>query len=101
MKLPKSFFLFVLILLCSLTLFSQEVGDVLWEDNFDDDFMTYHIYKSSIKNGIYERITSTNLNYYVNHNFDVNNTYYYKISAVDYSVNESELSKPLAIKFAN
>jgi len=72
-----------------------------WQGNSDDDFLAYHLYKSYNESGSYERIASTTQDYFVDYEFKLGKANYYKITAVDFSGNESELSEAVEVKFNN
>lgn len=63
-----------------------------WQHNFEKDLNFYNVYRSYSYNGRYTYIGSTDKNYFVDYNARNENTYYYAITAVDFSGNESDLS---------
>jgi len=67
---------------------------VAWDDNFDEDLNYYIVYKSRYEDGPYREIGVTYDVYFVA-NIPNGLTYYFAVTAVDFSGNESELSREL------
>ncbi|MGB9665071.1 MAG: fibronectin type III domain-containing protein [Ignavibacteria bacterium] len=63
-----------------------------WQHNLEPDLDGYNIYRSFSYSGRYEFIGFTKRNYFVDYTARNGNTYYYAITAVDFSGNESDLS---------
>jgi hypothetical protein len=63
-----------------------------WRHNYEPDLDHYNIYRGYSYNGKYQYIGSTTRNYFIDYTVRNGETYYYAITAVDYSGNESELS---------
>ena len=65
-----------------------------WNNNSESDLAGYNIYRSESENGAYttiaQNVTSTS---FVDNRIDTGVTYYYKIKAVDKSLNKSEYSE--------
>lgn len=70
----------------------DEVVDIYWNHNRENDLAGYNVYYSDSYNGRYTLIGSTQNNYFID--YDVTNgvRYYYAVTAYDYNNNESELS---------
>lgn len=66
--------------------------ELYWSHNTEPDLSHYNIYRGYSYSGRYEYIGSTVRNYYVDYSVKNGITYYYAITAVDYSGNESDLS---------
>jgi endonuclease I/fibronectin type 3 domain-containing protein len=79
--------------------FSANGGDGLvslaWNYNTESDLAGYHVYRSASLDGTYTRINTTviDTSAYTDSNVDADTTYFYKVSAVDTSNNESVLSE--------
>lgn len=63
-----------------------------WQNNYEQDLDGYNVYRSYSYYGRYEFIGFTQKNYFVDYAARNGNTYYYAVTAVDFSGNESELS---------
>jgi len=65
-----------------------------WSANNEADLAGYNIYRSDVAGGTFIKLNSTviNTNAYTDNNVSVATTYFYKVSAVDTSNNESTLS---------
>lgn len=63
-----------------------------WQHNSEQDLDGYNVYRSFSYFGRYELIGFTRRNYFIDYTARNGNTYYYAITAIDYSGNESELS---------
>jgi hypothetical protein len=66
-----------------------------WYPNAENDLDGYLIYRGDSENGTYYQIAETGLVEYVDRNLTNGRTYYYAVSAIDGSGNESELSYDL------
>lgn len=66
--------------------------ELRWRHNTEPDLKNYNIYRSYSYAGRYTYIGSTAKNYFVDLTARNGTTYYYALTAVDYSGNESELS---------
>lgn len=66
--------------------------ELFWNDNYESDLSGYNVYASSTYNGRYELIGSTRNSYFLDDGVVNGNTYFYAVTAFDYSGNESELS---------
>jgi hypothetical protein len=73
---------------------------VLWENNQDEDVIGYNIYRSQNRRKGFEKLNELliGLNSFRDNEVDLDNTYYYKVSAVDASLNESALSEVIKVK---
>ena len=78
----------------------DNVIDVYWDPVPDYDFALYRVYVSDRYNGAYEFIGSTSGTYFPDYGAANGLTYFYAVSAVDYSGNESALSLDDAIAVA-
>lgn len=67
--------------------------ELRWSHNPEPDLSHYNIYRGFSYSGRYEYIGSTSRNYYVDYSVKNGTTYYYAITAIDFSGNESDLSK--------
>lgn len=63
-----------------------------WKHNTEKDLKCYNIYRSASYYGRYTLIGYTENNYFLDYTARNGNTYYYALTAVDFSGNESELS---------
>lgn len=63
-----------------------------WQHNSEIDLDYYNVYRGYSYNGKYTLIGSTHKNFFVDYTARNGNTYYYAITAVDFSGNESDLS---------
>lgn len=70
----------------------DNIVELYWQHNSEKDLDGYNIYRSFFYYGRYEFIGFTSNNYFVDYTARNGNTYYYALTAVDYSGNESELS---------
>ena len=74
-----------------------ETGDNLvelfWIDNPEQDVAGYNVFVSSSYSGQYQLIASTAQPHFVDNGVNNGITYYYAVTAYDYSANESELSR--------
>lgn len=66
--------------------------EIHWQFNYEKDVEVYNIYRSFSYNGEYRYIVTTSKNYFIDNTARNGITYYYGITAVDYSGNESDLS---------
>lgn len=66
--------------------------ELFWNDNYESDLNGYNVYASTSYNGRYELIGSTRNSYFLDDGVINGNTYFYAVTAFDYSGNESELS---------
>jgi len=62
---------------------------IYWEANDERDFDYYRIYRSLNPSGRFDFLDWTDSTYYFDHNLSNGTTYYYVITAVDFSDNES------------
>ena len=70
--------------------------EISWLQNPESDVAGYNVFVSSSYNGKYELIGSTKESFFVDRGSRNGNTYYYAVSAYDFSGNESELSQDVA-----
>ncbi|NWF91022.1 MAG: hypothetical protein HXY50_16370 [Ignavibacteriaceae bacterium] len=70
----------------------DNVVDISWFHNYENDVAGYNVYYSYEYDGKYTMIGSTNDNYFVDYGANNGVTYYYAVTAYDYNNNESELS---------
>ena len=74
-----------------------ETGDnlveIYWLDNPEVDVAGYHVYVSSSYDGEYESIGTRQQPHFVDRGARNGNTYYYAVTAYDFSGNESKLSR--------
>ncbi|MCX8056491.1 MAG: hypothetical protein N3F03_02635 [Ignavibacteria bacterium] len=66
-----------------------------WSHNTEADLDYYNIYRGYSYYGKYEYVGSTQRNYFVDYSARNGTTYYYALTAVDLSGNESDLSKDI------
>lgn len=66
--------------------------NINWQHNYEKDLDGYNIYRSFSYYGRYELIGFTRSNFYTDFSARNGNTYYYALTAIDLSGNESELS---------
>lgn len=66
-----------------------------WEENDEEDFAEYRVYRAEGDARYYERIAKVKIARFDDHNVKNGTTYYYAVSAVDYHGNESDLSKEI------
>jgi hypothetical protein len=82
-----------------------EAGVALtWDEPVDDDFNYFAIYRSDLPGfdpSTMEPIGTTAANDYVDADVVENSNYYYVLSAVDFSGNESEFSGQLAVTYTS
>jgi fibronectin type 3 domain-containing protein len=73
---------------------------ILWDDSEENDVIGYNVYRSGRRRRGFEKINDSpiGLNYFKDTEVTVNNNYYYKVAAVDASLNESRLSPPLKVE---
>ena len=73
---------------------SGGVATLNWDDNTESDLAGYNVYRSTSRNGTYSQINGALVtsSSYVDSNVNRRSRYYYKVSAVDTSGNESGLS---------
>ncbi len=64
-----------------------------WIHNLENDLQGYNIYRAYSYYGRYEFLGFTERNYFIDFSAQNGMTYYYAITAIDYSGNESDLSK--------
>ncbi len=76
--------------------FLQDKILVSWDT--DEEVVLFNVYKSIYKNEGYKKIATVNVYFFEDIEFERGKTYYYKISAVDFTGNESILSLPLEVK---
>lgn len=70
--------------------------EIFWSRNAEPDLAGYHVLVSDVYDGKYEIIGTTSQPYFVDKGSHNGITYYYAITAFDYSGNESELSRDVA-----
>jgi len=68
---------------------------IYWEENDEPDFKNYRIYRTLDPEDGFTYLVSTTVSQYTDLNVSNGTTYYYIITAVDYSGNESEVSKAI------
>jgi hypothetical protein len=66
---------------------------LFWEENDEDDFAEYWVYRAKEGDDYYKRIARTKIARYTDNYLKNGTTYLYAVSAVDDEGNESELSK--------
>jgi hypothetical protein len=66
--------------------------EISWLPSQDDDVQGYNIWLSYTYNGVYSLIGTTSETRFIHYNADNGVTYFYAVSAFDFSKNESELS---------
>ncbi len=73
---------------------------ILWNQTKDNDVIGYNVYKSQHKKKDYEKINlrPVGLNYFRDNDVSVGKKYYYQVTAIDASLNESLPSKISKIK---
>ena len=70
--------------------------ELRWIENQENDISGYNVYVSTSFRGRYELIGSARIASYVDRGAANGNTYYYAVTAYDFSGNESELSRDVA-----
>ncbi len=70
----------------------DEAVYLFWEENDEEDFAEYWIYRAKEGDEYYNRIARTEVAEYVDSYLRNGRTYFYAVSAVDYDGNESDLS---------
>jgi len=75
---------------------SETSVKIVWKANTEPDVAGYNIYRDGSKLNI-GLIPPSAVPYYIDSNVTLCTTYYYQVSAVDSSGNESELSNPLSV----
>jgi hypothetical protein len=70
--------------------------ELRWIGNQESDCAGYNVYASSTLRGRYERIGTTRSTTFVDDGARNGNTYYYAVTAYDFSGNESDLSRDVA-----
>jgi hypothetical protein len=83
-----------------ITSAGNNVIDVYWEPVPDYDLAQYRVYVSDRYNGRYDLIGTTSGTYFPDYGAANGLTYFYAVSAVDYSGNESALSMDEAVAVA-
>lgn len=63
-----------------------------WEENDEEDFAEYWVYRAKEGDEYYRRIARTKIARFTDTNLRNGTTYFYAVSAVDYDGNESDLS---------
>jgi len=73
---------------------------VLWDQTKDNDVIGYNIYRSRKKNKGYKKINlnPVGLNYFRDNDVVVGKNYYYQITALDASLNESQPSETTKVR---
>jgi hypothetical protein len=66
--------------------------DLVWNPCLEPDFAEYRVYWSSTATGPYEPMASTRAPRYTDYDVDNGVTYFYAVTAVDHTGNESDLS---------
>jgi hypothetical protein len=66
---------------------------LFWEENDEDDFAEYWVYRAKEEDDYYKRIARTKIAKYTDNFLKNGTTYLYAVSAVDEDGNESDLSK--------
>ena len=74
-----------------------------WNENKESDLAGYHVYRSTKHGKDYDRLTDKLLlrTTYSDATVQVGKTYYYVVTAVDQSGNESEYSHEIKVKVEN
>lgn len=67
--------------------------DIFWDDNYERDIAGYNVYYSYSYDGKYTLLGNTHKTEFIDYGANNGTTYYYAVTAYDYSNNESELSK--------
>jgi hypothetical protein len=72
---------------------------VLWDESADNDIIGYNIYKSQKKNKGFKKINlnPVGLNYFRDNEVAIGDNYYYQVTALDVSLNESEPSETIKV----
>ena len=69
--------------------------DVIWGPNTDSDLKGYNVYRSDDTSGTYEKVNNRLIegtSYFQDTGLQIEKIYYYKVTAVDKSANESNMS---------
>lgn len=70
--------------------------ELRWIGNQEADIAGYNVYASATLRGRYERIGTTHGTTFIDNGARNGNTYYYAVTAYDFSANESDLSRDVA-----
>lgn len=70
----------------------DNVVDIYWNHNRENDLAGYKVYYAYSYNGKYTLLGSTTNNYFIDYGANNGVTYYYAVTAYDFNGNESELS---------
>ena len=76
---------------CSIT--ADEAVWLFWDENDDEDFSEYWVYRAKEDDEYYKKIARTQIAEFHDHSLRNGTTYFYAVSAVDYDGNESGLSE--------
>lgn len=71
---------------------ADEAVWLFWEENDEDDFWEYWVYRAEEGDEYYERVARTKIAKFHDHPLKNGTTYFYAVSAVDYDGNKSDLS---------
>jgi fibronectin type 3 domain-containing protein len=81
----------------------EDTIKVTWSANTDDDFDLYRVYRSVNTDSLllYQQVSETHLNYYIDAGVDYGTLYFYRVSAVDENDNESDKSAAISYEPVN
>ena len=93
----QNFFLFLLILFWSQSLYSQVIK-LTWEPNSEEDVAHYTVYRSEYQHEAeIKAIIPANKTVYYDSAITIGKTYFYKMTATDFNNNTSEFSNEVMI----
>ena len=72
---------------------ADEAVWLFWEENDEEDFAEYWVYRAKEGDEYYKRIARIKTARFTDNNLKNGTTYFYAVSAVDYDGNESDLSE--------
>lgn len=87
----------------NLSIYSAYDGVIViqWDNNTEPDLTGYIIYRSVGDTSDFNKLTSTQSNFYVDDSLEYNTEYFYRISATDRNNRESSKSKVVSAKPVN
>ncbi len=99
----SSLFLLLLIAFAPLAGAATPKVELDWDDNTDSDLAFYNVYRSSVSGGPYTKINTATIlsSLYTDANVAYGDHFYYVVSAVDTSNNESVYSNEVSINLVD
>ncbi len=77
---------------------SETTIELTWDANAESDLKSYNVKRSTQQGGSYEIIATSVTSSYTDTNLTTETTYYYVVSAIDHSSNESDDSQEVSAK---